>query len=281
MVTTITTSRVLRIVRLLLALCVFSGFALADGITIDATGVDPNRSIWGVWIDEDGVPTDAVAGVINITLTEGSNVYYRDTLCVDLFTDIYLNQTYNDQIYIPSAIKATWDTGQNLEEVSWLLDNTLLPPVGSYHGVLTGNYLADLVTTPAQGAGLQIAIWDLTVDNGDGFSAGQVQASTVAGEVTDPSTLYWAGEYENLLREFSPSNWSDDANVYVNWSTSLSSTGQVIITPAQMLEGPIFQDNGPPAIAPEPATFILVGAALIAIGWSWRRRSRKHFSCRA
>jgi hypothetical protein len=270
-------SRFLRFGRLLLVFLAFSGFALADGITIVATGVDPNRSIWGVWVDENGTPQSEVAGVINITLTEGTNVQTRDTLCVDLFTNIYLNETYNDTIYMPSAITATSDTGQNLEEVSWLLDNTMVPSNGmSYAGVLTGSELADMVTTPAQGAGLQLAIWDLTVDNGDGFSAGQVQASNVPGESTDPTVLYWAETYESLLKQFSPNNWSDDANVYVNWSVSGST-----VTPAQMLEGPVFQDNGPKQVAPEPATFVLVGTALIAIGWSWRRQIRKPHPCRA
>jgi hypothetical protein len=88
--------------------------------------------------------------------------------------------------------------------------------------------------------------------------------------------LYWAETYESLLKQFSPNNWSDDANVYVNWSVSGST-----VTPAQMLEGPVFQDNGPKQVAPEPATFVLVGTALIAIGWSWRRQIRKPHPCRA
>jgi hypothetical protein len=262
--------------RLLLALFAFSGLALADAlITIEPTGADPNLSMSGIALDENGNVQSVIAGVIDITLTQDGNVYDRDTLCVDLFTDIYLGQTYGSVILTPSSVQPTWDTGQNLEEVSWLLDNVLPPPNSApYSGVLTPADQADLVTTPAQGAGLQFAIWDLTVDNGDGFDAGQVQASTAIGTPAD--VLAWANTYENLLTLYTP-NTSNDANVYYNYQL----TNPNIL--AQMLEGPVFPDNGPPPIStPEPATFVLVGMALVGIGWSGRRRlARKLGSGRA
>ena len=67
------------------------------------------------------------------------------------------------------------------------------------------------------------------------------------------------------------SNYTNEINLVMN---------NTIGTPAQMLEGPLYT-TGPLPTGPEPATFVLVGAALIGIGWSWRRRIRKPGSCHA
>jgi len=70
--------------------------------------------------------------------------------------------------------------------------------------------------------------------------------------------------------------FTDNAYVYINWSGGLSPQDG---TPAQMLEGPLYFDNGPTPVAPEPATLVLVGAALIGIGWNWRRRILRRRCC--
>jgi hypothetical protein len=244
-------SRIPIFVSMLLALC---GLVSAD--TISATGVDPNRSET-IWINENGTPAQVIAGVILIDLTSGGKTYDRDTLCVDLFVNIYLGQTYNTAVLTPAEVSGKNDLGI----VSWLIDNALLPTQSSFSSVLPR---ADWVTTPAQGAGLQLAIWDLVEDNGDGFSHGSVQASTTPGSSTDPSVLAWANTYEALALgpQAQPSNL---AFVYAN----TGSNG----TAVQMLEGPQFQDGGPQP-APEPFTFALTGAGLIAVCLILRKRIR-------
>lgn len=242
-----------RLSLLLVALLMPAGLAL--GGTIVAPGVDWSRGE-SIWISEDGVSQNAYfAGVIFISLSQNGVQYSRDTLCVDLFTDIYLGVTYDTNVLNPDAVP-----GKELNRISWLVDNALLPtqdPV--YNSALP---TVDWVASPAQGAGIQLAIWDITHDNGDGFSAGRVQASTIPGQATDPAVLAWANLYEGL----SFGKTSDLAFVYDNWAIGSG-------TPAQMLEGPRFRDGGPMP-SPEPSTLALAGTALIEIGLCRRRRSK-------
>jgi hypothetical protein len=240
----------------LLYLSLFAFTTLSLGNTIIATGVDGTRGE-SIWINADGTPQSLYfAGVIFISLSQDGRQYSRDTLCVDLFTDIYLGVAYNNSVLTPNAIP-----GRSLDRVSWLVDNALLPTQGPiYTSALPST---DWVQSVAQGAGIQLAIWDITHDGGDGFSNGRVQksTSTTPGQETDPSVLSWATTYETL----SAGQSSNLAFVYRNWATDLAGT------PAQMLEGPMFTDGGP-VPAPEPATCLLAGGALIAIGLCGRRK---------
>ena len=240
-------------VRALLALPVFVGLAFSGTIgTLTPTGVDWTRGE-SLWIDEDGVSTDAYfTGVIFIALSEGGQNYTRDTLCVDLFTDIYLGITYDTTLLHPYQYPA-----KNLDRISWLVDNALLPTEGTYNSVLPQS---DWVRTVQQGAGIQLAIWDITHDNGDGFSAGRVQASTTPGKETDPVALAWATAYETL------SDGQTSGLAFVYYNTNIA-TG----APAQMLEGPEFTDGGPTP-NPEPPTCLLAGGVLVALSLWARRR---------
>jgi hypothetical protein len=276
--TTTNSSRFLRIGRLLLAVCALSGFAFADGIdTIDAYGVDSTQG-GGLWMYTLNTGTGQMgdvdayfAGVIDITLDGDIN---RETLCVDLFTDIYIGTTYDTSVMMPSQVPSSAPE-QDLLAVSWLIDNAILP--GLYPGQFTSALPSAYWVSPAGssvgtgaelGEALQFAIWKLTVDGGGSFTSGLVQE---APGLTDSLVLADAEYYEQAAL----GQATDNAYVYMNWSGSpIESDG----TPAQMLEGPLYFDNGPAPVAPEPATFVLVGAALIGIGWSWRRQTRKHRS---
>lgn len=250
-----------RTLHLLFAVAVITGCALGNSL-IDATGVDSNLGE-SIWLDLNGTPQDLYfAGPINITLTQDGQQFERYTMCADLFTDIYIGVTYNSTVVDPADAP-----GQNLGQVAWLIDNALLP--GQTPAAPTILPAADWVTSAAQGAGLQLAIWDLTADGGNGFSTGIVQASTTPGEVTDPAALGWAETYEAL----SAGMTSNLAYVYLN---SAQGTG----APAQMLEGPIFTDGGPAPTyhqnpAPEPGTFVSAGVALLGLLLCGRRLMRQ------
>ena len=244
---------------LVTAATLLCGIAAAD--TIVATGVNPNAGEYNVWINENGTDTETYfAGVINIQLTDSdNNQFNRDTMCVQLFTDIYIGQTYGTGVVTPDE-----EGGGGLEQASWLLDNALMP---GQNGGSTPSSLpsTDWVTTPAQGAGLQLAIWDLVENGGNGFSKGQgsVQAATGANP-TDPTVLGWAVYYENLA--LIPGNTTNDAFVYVNVDLGNGN-------PAQMLEGPEFTNDNGPQPTPEPSTLVLAGTALAALALAGRRKA--------
>lgn len=234
------------IIRLSSVLFLLSGLAFASTIpTIDVTGVDNNLGLYGITIDQNGNDLWIYfAGVINITLTSPDGQQYnRDTMCVDLYTDIYLGATYDTSVLTPSDIP-----GRNLDQVAWLLDNALVPAQDT--GVLSALPSSDWAQTPVQGAGLQVALWDLTTPGG-------VQT---APDSNTNDWQYWANYYEGLV---SATTVSNQAFVYQNWTDGSG-------TPAQMLEGPVFTDGGP-SPTPEPATYGLAGAALIGLAWRRRR----------
>ena len=240
---------------LTVALLLLGGNTFADTYTIDAYNVDWSRGE-NIWINENGNPLQTYfTGVVLISLTDTNTgqTWNRDTLCVDLFTDIIIGQTYGTTLLDPYEI-----SGKNLTRVSWLVDNALLPTQSSYLSVLPSS---DWVTNSAQGAGIQLAIWDIVENNGDGLSAGSVQASTDPNNPTPSDVLYWANFYETQSLNQS----SGLAYVYNNVNLS---TG----APAQMLEGPLFTDGGPMS-APEPSTcqFMLVSLAG-GIGLWFKRR---------
>jgi len=246
---TLGTMRRLTCAFLYLALLAALG-PVTSAATIQVTGVDSTRGEYGVWLKADGVDWQTYfAGVLWITVTSDNSQFDRDTLCVDLFTNIYIGNTY------ATSLLHSFDvSGKNLERVSWLIDNALLPTQSSYSSDLPANYW---ITSPDQGAGVQFAIWDIVHDNGDGFSDGRVQASAY----TDPNVLNWAEQYLSL----SAGRTSALANIYLN--TELTNRVQV-----QMLAGPQYFDGGPMP-APEPATMILVGAALIAAAVFMRKKA--------
>lgn len=245
-ITAPTPSRTARLVlNTLLALVFLAGVASAD--TIIPTAIDPDRAM-SISIWENGtVVNGAWAGVILITLSSNGQQFYRDTVCVDLFTDINAGQTYNTVVYRPDEI-----SGKNLLRVSWLVDNAV-PPVPLPNSPITE------VTNRYQGAGLQLAIWDIVHDGGDGFSAGSVRFAST----TDATVQYWANYYMNASEE----KESDLAFVYRNFILGTN-------TEAQMLIGPGFYNDGGPEPAPEPPTLVLgLGALLLGIGKFFRTRT--------
>ena len=170
--------------------CLLCGPALANTI-IMPTGVDWSRGE-GLWIREDGVDTNAYfGGVIFLSISDGVQQWSRDSLCVDLFTDIYLGQQYGTTILTPSEVP-----GQ--ESAAGIVARR--QRVIAYPGFRDQQRPARVISglPPRHRApAFRLAIWDIVHDGGDGFSSGRVQAVTDPAHPTDASVLAWANLYES------------------------------------------------------------------------------------
>jgi hypothetical protein len=228
---------------LLLALVLGCGVASAS--TIVVSGVDTTRGAYDLVIRENN-NTDVqlyFAGVISIEVTEGGKTFTRDSLCVDLFTTIGLGPSYDTTLLQPSMVPS-----KDLTRVSWLVENYFPPALGSGQ--------PESATLIAQGEGIQLAIWDIVHDGGDGLTTGSVQKANA----TPQAVVDWAVFYENA----SVGQSDNQAFVYNNVGSG---------TLAQMLIGPQFADGPQPV--PEPQTLMPMGIALIALSLGLRRGTKK------
>ena len=242
--------------------------------TIDAYTVDGQmgENIW-LYMPAGGatgpmqIQQTYFTGVIDIVLHANNQAYYRNTLCVDLFTDILIGQTYFTHVGAPDWVEKQFPKyGNTLSESAWLIDEEL-PAV---EAAVTNPTAFETAHggSKAMGAGLQLAIWKITVDGGGDFSSGLVQAVfdglTPGGNsanATDPNALFWAEQYEAAVLT-TPPHSSNLAFVYINSSKD----GY-----AQMLEGPEF-GTGPQQSTPEPSTLGLGGLGLVVASLFLRKR---------
>jgi hypothetical protein len=166
------------------------------------------------------------AGPFVATLDGGAKF---DAYCVDLYHDLSSTQTVSLQ---PIAGL----TGGHGAAVGYLYDT-----------------FASKVTNSAQGAGLQLAIWDVEYDGGDGFSTGLFRV----GKGTTSQALAAANQYLAALKAAS------DPSGAATW----------FVCTNHGADGTINQDlvgNPPLRAVPEPASLILLGAG----GFGLLARSR-------
>jgi len=229
-----------RVLLFALLVALFSAVpVLANTIIVNA--VD-NAYGWqnSLYIDESGTNEQLYfAGGIDISVDGYSRLAY----CVDLFTNVNVPGTY--------ATTMDYADTPNLKRVGWLMKNEW-PSAPSYTGA----------ALQLQGAAFQLAIWDIMVDGGNGFDAGQVQKSTDASHPTDPGVLAAAIQYETD----SLGKSAVYGIVYHNVTT-----GSNPVT-VQTLMGRNATDGGP-SVTPEPGVVLLIssGLALIVLGRLRRR----------
>jgi len=214
---------------ILTTILTLSSYSSLFATSIKHTGMDTSRGL-NIEIRADGSARNVNAGV-NILLVDGLNLV--DVFCVNLFTGITLNQTY-----AAMSIDAD-DYNVNGDSAAWLME-TFLPVVNAAAGAIR----------QIDGAALQLAIWDLIHDGGDGFAAGRLRATNH----TNSSVLAVANEW---------------------WLEALDKTGEASVYTA-LPGNRAFQQQmylGESEV-PEPSTLAMFGiGALAVIFGSWRRRN--------
>jgi hypothetical protein len=130
--------------------------SLLWGTTIKVTSVDSTRSMQ-IEVKANGTVKTVTAGVL-ITLVDGASLI--DAICANLFKGITVNQLYSAQTIDATAYDADG------AKAAWVM-KTFLPIVNSASGV----------SRQIQAAALQLAVWDLIHDSGNGFAAGLVRST--------------------------------------------------------------------------------------------------------
>jgi hypothetical protein len=203
--------------------------AAVQAATITVTGPNPLDPGY-ISIDAGGSAETAFAGLIEVLVTSGGTSYSGYALCLDLFDKISMGTPYNTTL--TNASDPTVSVA-NLERVSWLV----------------ATYLNSAISQ-TQVQGLQLAVWDIVHDSGDGLAAGTIRSNSA----TPTGVVAAAGTYE------AASLGKSDSTSIVYWTQS--GTVQTLISPHRVE-------------APEPATLALSGIALFGLA-AWRRRRIAH-----
>ena len=189
---------------------------------IEVLGIDTTRGGF-LTILEDGLDTQVYAGVIEARY-DGTDI--TPVFCVDLFTNISID-TYESDPILPRF-------NLNEDRVAWLFKNMI-----------------HLVQDPTAGMAIQVAIWDIIHDNGDGANAGRIQAAAATPAAV---TVQWLQ--------------------FLNDSLNQSATGGVrIYENSEISDGTPVQDLIGFAI-PEPGTWTLLALGLGAFVLTRTRRRK-------
>jgi hypothetical protein len=211
------------------AALMMGALATAPAATIDFLGNDPTRGM-DITIQADGQTVTWFSGFTNLIL---DGMQQQSAFCVDAFTEIW-NGTHHVVLEDPSSLS-------NGARVAWLMQN-----------------LSSTVTTASQAAGMQLAIWDIVHDNGDGLSLGRIQglAATDAAVASATAGFIAASVGQASLNATVYSNIAgrDAAQALMscgaNGGTCDGATG-----------------------VPEPSTLVTFGIGIAAIAAGARRRS--------
>ena len=196
----------------------------ATASTITVTGIGYGRSDVSMLLNGSTAPTSEYA--IEILISKGGTNFIA--YCVDLFTPISFG-TYNTTTGLPNSYA-------NGGRAAWVYEN--------YSGLVTNN---------DQGSSLQVALWDIVHDGGDGLAAGNIQLSP---------TEFALSTYANAIVQASVGRSSQNATILYNTVISNGAPAQNLITGAAAYDGAVLE--------PGSLALVVIGTASL---WLVRRRT--------
>ena len=200
-----------------LAVSMMTGTATAT--TLNVVQANTNRGTY-LTMSYNNVDRTGFAGAVSFSI-DGS-VSLIDMFCVDITTQAYLNNPYQAVALPPAAIS-------NGGRAAWLFE--------------TYNAAAQTVVT---GAALQLALWDVVHDGGDGLDMGLLRSTaSIPNDILTQAAAY-----------ITASAGKSSANAVV-WESVLGKADrQQMITQT-----------------PEPGTIGLLASGLALLGWKAKRRA--------
>lgn len=225
---------------------VFSAFFLgvltasASTITMDVNTLDFANRAGTLSFSENGGRSEVSgwAGVIQLKFDGAPSTGFYDSLCVDLFHDISVYSSYQ---VTPQAVSSIVNGGR----VAWLYNNWV--SLGSMQSV--AQTLG--VTTNEVGMALQLAIWDIVHDNGDGLNRGLVRSTSGTGQNVVRTA--------NYFEQASAGQVASDAAIYVDAVNGIVTQRQISVPFAMLTQNSFAVET------PEPGTVGLAGLALAGI----------------
>lgn len=216
--------------------------ASASSITMDVNTLDFNQRAGTLFFSENGGVTEISgwAGVLQVKFDGQPVSGYYDTLCVDLFHNISVNSSYT---VAPGSVDSIANGGR----VAWLYTNWIA--LGSMQNMAQAlNF-----TTNEVGMALQLAVWDIIHDNGDGLAAGNIRSTAR----TNGNVITAFQQFQQL----SAGQSSADAAIYTDVIGGIQTQRQISVPFSVTPEGQ----------TPEPGTIGLAGLALAALAIARKR----------
>ncbi len=209
--------------------------------TVTVTGVDTTQG-QNLYFLQDGSVVQGYAGAIVVNANSAST----SVLCVDLFTNINLNDVFQVNFLNPQYLDPA-NTDRGLK--SAFLFVTQFGQISSYLSSQNPS-----ITLAQATAALQLAIWDIVHDGGDGLSAGRIRSSSASGQSTEAAVLTAAMQH-------------------IQFSLNYQS-GPINATVWRHVNGPLakqqllgFYQPGTENGVPEPGSSLLIGCGLGLLAW--------------
>lgn len=240
--------------NLLVASTVLLGAVIAPAatITMDVDTLDFANRAGTLHFSENGGTSEIAGwtGVIQVRFDGQPSSGFYDTLCVDLFHNISVNTTYQ-------VTAQGLTTIANGGRVAWLYSNWI--SLGSMQGL--ANSLG--ISSNEAGMGLQLAVWDIIHDGGDGLSNGLIRATTASNGFAGTNTNVVRAA--NHLEQISANQLSTEASIYLDAVNGIRTQRQISVPFA------LLTTSNAAAETPEPGTLAMAGFALAALALGRRK----------